>query len=221
MKLAEVLLKDIDLETNGLSVCFSAKRFSGKTFLIKELLNDPLIKKTYEEIYVFSDTGTLDKTWEEVKNKNVFVIDEYKEQDLIKMLESFKQENANKKVKTKVLIIIDDLIEVYSNKRKSPISKLATRGRHYGISFIYTSQRYIRFPPDVRTNTTSKVFFKITNGKELKAIRDELGTKFFDIEGLIDDVTELPYNYLLIKDAETTTYYEGNGLDVEQIDLKS
>ena len=62
MKLSNILERP-------LSCIISAKRFSGKTFLIKEILNDQEIKKRYDEIYVFTDTSLLDDTWKQIKTR--------------------------------------------------------------------------------------------------------------------------------------------------------
>ena len=219
MNLADILLSGINMEKNALALVLNARRFSGKTFLIKELLNSKKFKDVYDEIYVFSDTGYLDETWKQVKNKEMFIIDKYEEDKFNEFVKDIKKENKDRKKKKKILVIIDDLIEIYSTKRNNPIALLATRGRHFGISFILTTQKYNRVPPEIRSNTTSKVFFKISNGREMKSIVDDTSSRKFSMEELIDNCTENPYQYFLVKNGETNEYYSGCGLEIEKVDL--
>ena len=79
MKLSNVLGRP-------LSCIISAKRFSGKSFFIKEVLNESEIKKRYDEIYVFTDTSLLDDTWKQITNKRVYLDDNYKEEKLKNLL---------------------------------------------------------------------------------------------------------------------------------------
>jgi len=206
-------------KNEALSLIISARRYSGKTFLIKEILDSDEVKEKFNQIIVFTDAGKLDNTWKDLKNKKVYVFDEYFEQDLIDLIESFKKEYISTGKKPKVLIVIDDLIEVYSAKKSSPINKLASRGRHFGISFIFTTQKYNAMPPMLRNNSTSIIFFKVNNGREMKTIEEDVSSRKFDITDVLDDVTTDPYNYLYIKMGEGMKLFEGNGLKIGELDL--
>lgn len=213
MKLAEILERP-------LSAIITAKRFSGKTFLIKEILNDREIKNRYDEIYVFTDTSLLDDTWKQINNKKVYLDDDYKESKLVNLLNSLKEDFLESGKKVKVLIVVDDLIEVYNNKKKGVFTTLATRSRHYGVDYIFSTQKYNRLPPIIRLNSTTKLFFKITNKQEMNVIKEELSTRDLpeeEVEKMIDETTKEAYTYILFKEGEETMYYKGKGVECKKL----
>lgn len=63
MKLGDILERCI----------ISAEHFSGKTFPIERISNDPDIKKGYDEIHLFTDSSLLDDIWRQITNIKVYL----------------------------------------------------------------------------------------------------------------------------------------------------
>ena len=62
--------------------------------------------------------------------------------------------NPNKE--NKILIDFDDMIAdmIHNKKLNSIVTKLFIRGRKLNISLVFITQSYLKFPKDVRLNTT-------------------------------------------------------------------
>ena len=62
--------------------------------------------------------------------------------------------NPNKE--NKILIDFDDMIAdmIHNKKLNSIVTKLFIRGRKFNISLVFITQSYLKFPKDVRLNTT-------------------------------------------------------------------
>ena len=83
--------------------------------------------------------------------------------------------NYNKKRKSKVLIVFDDMIvDIEYNKNfKKMIKELFYRGRKMNISIVFITQCYFRVLTDSRLNSTHYILMKIGNKKELRSIAEE------------------------------------------------
>ena len=86
--------------------------------------------------------------------------------DIYKNIEEY---NPNKK--RKILIIFDDMIAMFSNKKLNPIlTELFIRSRKLNISFVFITQCYFAVPKNIGLNSTHYFFMKIPNKKELQQI---------------------------------------------------
>lgn len=122
---------------------FLGKTGSGKTFLMKKILNKN--KKKFNRIIAFcpilnDDYDFLDKK---------FVIrDKEKLNDIIDRQYELKKNNMHKPL----LIILDDFIGTIDLRHDDIFSKLATNGRHCNITVFYISQFLTKIPPVIRDN---------------------------------------------------------------------
>lgn len=204
-------VKDINLypsdhifhDSERLIVCGASR--TGKTFLVESL-----VKRYAHCFYKIVLCGNKNRLLEfpETKNISVFyggdnedcgIYDPFKEMDTYD-LQKNKAENKN------LLIVIDDLMEsVY----KSPtVSKLFSKGRHFGISVIVLLQSY--FPtgsgtnlwPQIRNNSTIQIFTKARSHGEIGniATRLEYGKKYKDffITLFKRIVQEKRFGYLMV-----------------------
>ena len=197
---------------------FIAPRFSGKTYLLIQLLNSAFFRRSFDEIYVFSETATLDDSWKDLKNKNVFLTDEFSEAALDNLMTSLKAEKAAKSKIPHVLIVLDDLADRFKPHKTSVLSNLAIKGRHFNISYIFTSQKYRFLPSAVRSNSLVKLFWYINNQREIDAIVEENFAKDMPegfLRKLLEDSTE-GFNYLVLKQHKKTQAFIGNGLMVSE-----
>ena len=81
-------------------------------------------------------------------------------------------EDYNKDRKSKILIVIDDMIShVMSDKKAQQVLKdLFIRCRKLNISLFSFNQSYFSVQKDVRLNCTHYIIFKLNNKRELQNI---------------------------------------------------
>ena len=74
-------------------------------------------------------------------------------------------------IKTKTLIVFDDIIADMLNMRLNPIvSELCIRGRKVNISLVFITQSYFAVPKNLRLNSTHYFIMKILNKQGLQQI---------------------------------------------------
>lgn len=200
-----------------LATLMVGKRRSGKTKLLTALLDTKYFKKKFDRIYLFSPTVQLDNTWGDVRNKAVIFYDEYYDDTIeaIMKLQAATPENERKHQ----MIILDDFAEKLKGKRGHALEKLATKGRHFKLSFIFTTQKYNLAPTVIRNNIDEVIFFKVSNNMELKTIEEEYNQRDLDFGALLNSVT-IGYNYLLVVKGKEDVYYKGNLLNFTKLKLE-
>tara|TARA_R110000868_G_scaffold261216_2_gene519297 strand:+ start:3357 stop:4001 length:645 start_codon:yes stop_codon:yes gene_type:complete len=197
-----------------LSMLLVGKRRSGKTHLLIKMLNSKYFIDNFQKIFIFSPTVELDETWESIRDyptkREVILFDKFDDS----IIEDILQLQRNSE--DDVLIILDDFAEKLKGKRGNVLEQLATKGRHFNTSFIFTSQKYNAVPSIIRNNVDEIIFFKVSNNLELKTIVDENDNKDLKnvggFENLLINNTK-DYDYLLIVKGKEDKYYRGNKLD--------
>jgi len=124
------------------SMIIYGRRRSGKTFQLRHMVNS--IKKRFTDVYLFSDTADLqDEDYDYIPSENrIKGLDEKKMQEIIQKQREIIEYNKQRKdkVKSKPLIILDDIISD-PQVRKSPVlNSLYTLGRHIECSVITLTQ---------------------------------------------------------------------------------
>jgi hypothetical protein len=201
------------LKRMPISMLLIGKRRSGKTYLLIKMLNSKHFKESFDRVFIFSPTIELDPTWEKVKdiNESRYVL--FDDLDL-EVLEDILQLQKAQIDSKPILIILDDFAEKLKGKRGNVLEQLATKGRHFNTSFIFTSQKFNAVPTIIRNNTDEQIFFRVSNNLELKSIVEENDNKNITVgfEKLLMDNTN-DYNYLLIIKDKEDKYYRGNKLN--------
>lgn len=201
------------LKRMPISMLLIGKRRSGKTYLLIKMLNSKHFKDSFDRVFIFSPTIELDPTWEKVKdiNESRYVL--FDDLDLEVLEDILQLQKAQIDAKP-ILIILDDFAEKLKGKRGNVLEQLATKGRHFNTSFIFTSQKFNAVPTIIRNNTDEQIFFRVSNNLELKSIVEENDNKNITVgfEKLLMDNTN-DYNYLLIVKDKEDKYYRGNKLD--------
>lgn len=202
-----------------LAMSIIGKRRSGKSFLLVKMLNSRYFKRTFAEIYVFSPTCGLDKTWRDIKNDKVVFYDEYDE-DTINSILRLQEHRGNDR--SDILIILDDFAEKLKGHRGNVLERLATKARHYSCSFIFTSQKYNAIQPIIRNNTDEFIFFRVSNNQELKTIVDEQDNRDLvnvgGFENLLFENTK-GYDYLVCIKGKEDKFYRGNELTFTKLNI--
>jgi hypothetical protein len=139
------------------TICLIAKRATGKSFLVKEMMYH---KRNIPTIIAISKTEKLNSFYSE------FIPDSYiysdfntdiltrlfKRQSRIIEDNKMRDKEGKKKKDGSVMLIMDDCLSVKGWTRDSNILELFYNGRHSLISFILTIQYAVGIPPDLRSN---------------------------------------------------------------------
>ena len=139
-----------------------AKRNSGKSVLLKYLVDCE--KENFDKIFVICPTESINHFYTTSGiTTDEFVFDDYNEEMINKLIQKMTKANEKKGLEgvkggrlaaplKRVLLILDDLI-ADTNFHSSPsLKKLFARGRHCGISVIFTSQYLHATSPLQRNN---------------------------------------------------------------------
>lgn len=189
-----------------ISLVVSARSQSGKSVLLRKMLKE--IWKDYSAIYILSPTCLLSDDWDEFKKKKYSKVIEFIDEptnDFVEgLFEGMKElKTENPKLKDKILIIGDDITDMYNSQSAGNImNKLAWCGRHVAISFIFACHKFIGLPTILRTNARQKLFFNIQNNREKEIVIDECSTATLPssvIESILDEHAK-DYNSIMIKD---------------------
>lgn len=158
-------------EDNFLIYLTSSRR-SGKTTLIVNLLTrEEFYRGKFDAIYVVSPTVYIDHTWDRVTR-------ELPEENV---RSSFDPEWLDKLVETnppgrKILIVVDDCVNeggFKNNIGRDSLTRIATKGRHYGASVIVSTQNVTGTSTSFRKNVDVLIAFKTTNMAELKLLHND------------------------------------------------
>ena len=101
-----------------------------------------------------------------------------------------------------ILIVLDDLAsEQKFHRNYGPISELYTRGRHFFIQTICSSEKWKLLSPTARVNAHWVVVFKLRNKQDLDGLLQEL-TAIYPYETLLamyeEAVNDQPWSCLFI-----------------------
>ena len=190
---------------------------SGKTVLLTNLILK-VYRDTFERIYIFSPSISVDYAWAPVKKyieeqmkvyhneKDPIYFDSYepdKSQRIIdqqhKIIEYLKRNN--KKKLFSILIVVDDFADSPEFSRHSKIlHALYTRGRHNSISTITATQKFNAISPIIRVNITELYVYRLRNYKDLETLLEELSA-LIDRKTLLNIynlATDEPYSFLFV-----------------------
>jgi len=164
-KRSALTMEDLDIEFPNVTIIV-AKKFSGKTNLILDLINPD----EFENVFIITGTahiGRLDSLVESEDNVLNSISDEF-----ITRLEEYQVEND----KPPCLMIFDDFIGTGTDPKKlRKINKLASTGRHFNISVVFSSQDLTSIPIMMRRNA-EYMFFGNNFQTVLESISKSYGT---------------------------------------------
>ena len=141
----------MDFELKNKVICFTAKRNSGKSQLLRYMLLQT--KKQFSKIFVICPTEQINKFYSDIiPPENVF--DQYSEEWVEALIKKMSEINAGKTNKEKkyVELILDDCCSDSNFHQSKSLKKLFTRGRHIGIGLLITAQYPYHLPPICRNN---------------------------------------------------------------------
>ena len=139
------------------TICLIAKRATGKSFLVKEMMYH---KRHIPTIIAISKTEKLNSFYSEFIPDS-YIYSDFSSEILTRLfkrqsqvIEDNKQRDKDKKNKKdgSIMLIMDDCLSIKGWTRDSNILELFYNGRHSLISFILTIQYAVGIPPDLRSN---------------------------------------------------------------------
>ena len=127
-------------------VLLVGKRKSGKSVLLRYLLLNE--GKKFKKIFLFCPTEKINGFYHDIIPDNC-IYDSFNDDFILKLMDKMAIVNKGKNMETAdhVLLILDDM-----GRANRVIEKLYTRGRHYFLSVIQTSQYLYGVQPVCRSN---------------------------------------------------------------------
>lgn len=198
------------------TILVDAKRGSGKSILIRELINYYNTVKHYKCGIIVSSTEQVNPFYSSFF-PDLFIFQDV-EIALEKVLErqkSIKRKNEQRMIKgykpydSRILVVLDDVL-ADANKWKNSLSirEVMCNGRHYGITLILAVQQTKGIPPIARNNFDYIFLFNNDNQTELKIIYDEYGgafQNFLQFKTILAKLTE-NYGIMVIQRRDTKTH---------------
>ena len=136
-------------------VLLCAKRCSGKSILIKKLIQDE--QQSFKKIYLISPTEKIDNFYTKdnvIKKENVF--DSWSEKWAGELVKKMSEINIGKLKTdsnfTHILLVLDDLIADTNFHNSEMLKILFVRSRHFGVSIILSAQYLHSLSPLQRSN---------------------------------------------------------------------
>ncbi len=168
-------------------------RGSGKSNALIDLIQNKFKPTYWDLIIIYCKTIDDDDKWSKIREwvDNDLVRRDYTEEQLMKDYAVISHIHSHIP-KFKSLILMDDMIsDNFANKYKiDAVGKIATMGRHKGISMGITSQLYRALSPAMRNNCTNLLIFNVHNAKEISKLAEEnqglMDTKAF--RGMIHSI---------------------------------
>ena len=214
------------------SYILAAPTASGKTMIILNLLLR-YYKDMFARIWMFSPSIKLDPQYEPLRkylekmsdqDKEPLMFEDLHQEILGKILDDQRQiceeRRKRKQPIPQVCVILDDLADRGDilQKRQGAASggswlvSLATRGRHFGCTWIVSSQVLNLIGTVIRKNCRCMCVWRLRNHKEVETLCEEL-SGVYDKDTLMQlyrTATADPYSFLFVRlDAKTrdTMFY--------------
>ena len=133
-----------------------AKRNSGKSILIKYLVQDAIKHNEFNKIFVISSTNSINFFYNDIIPANC-IFDKYSEDWTNKLIDLMSEKNKGRTIQSdgvyNVLLILDDMASDVLFHTSNSIKKLYSRGRHSFISIICVGQMLHHVSPLMRNNS--------------------------------------------------------------------
>ncbi len=212
-----------DIPTN---FCLVSPSGGGKTVVLQNLLLK-FYKGMFARIWFFSPSIFLDPQYGPIKryiekmsdqDREPLLFEELDQQALGRILDDQRRicEECRKRKQPipQCCIVLDDFADqghILQARRGASsggswLVTLATRGRHFGITWIITSQVLNLIGTVIRKNCRAMCCWRLRNHKEVEALCEEL-SGVYDAKTVMElyrYATEEPYSFLFIRlDAKT------------------
>ena len=187
---------NMNLFCDNPAISIIGKRGSGKTTLIKNIMQHLYNNKQVDEFIVISPLDNLRKSYEDFVNK-VYGYDN----ELIEQILHTQDENITNAMRTntpakKIMVILDDcLVSKGLWMNDHALMELLFNGRHYNISYIFTMKFPLGITPELRCNFDYIFLFNEDNYNNLKRLYDHYAGFFPTFASFKVVLNRLSQNY--------------------------
>lgn len=188
-------MDDFTLQNKAIIVI--AKRNSGKSELVKYLVQDSIKNNEFDKIFVFSTTNCVNQFYNSfVSEKCIF--QNYSEDWTNKLINMMTEKNKGKTKQSQnpynILLILDDMASDISMHHSETIKKLYTRGRHSFISIIVLGQQLYHVSPVMRNNSDYVLCGQL-NASNIEQLADSYRVPIINKNDFINLYKTLTNNY--------------------------
>ena len=138
------------------AVVIIAKRNSGKSYLLKSMLQYSIKIKEFDKIYCISPTEKINKFYSNIIQEQC-IFELYSEEWVLRLIEKMSKLNEGKTEQSQnpinCLLILDDCTSDVNMHQAKGIKMLFTRGRHSFIAICVLSQNLKSVSPSIRNNS--------------------------------------------------------------------
>lgn len=192
---------------SGFFMTFVGARRSGKSTLIKKMLNSKDYLKDYfkeENIFIICPTLDLNDDYDNLSKARKFSTPDPQLLYDIMEEQKFNITSYGKKRTPEVLVIFDDCADNNILRFGGIIDTLAVRGRHFKINIMVSSQRMSAVSRTARLNSDFFIVFSPYNFSEIEQFIEQYVAKKDRKETIqkIQDVFEEPYAYIVVDNME-------------------
>lgn len=185
------------------TIIINAKRGSGKSTLVRELMNYFNTVLKYPICVLCSYSEKVDPYY------SYFLPASYIYEDCEKMLTKVlkrqtemininnqRQKEGKKKYDDRILVVMDDCIsDAKIWKRSKDLAEIFYNGRHYNISLIIVSQDIVAIPPSFRANIDIVMLFNSSIQEELKKLFQHYAGEFTNLQEFKDTLNMVCQDY--------------------------
>jgi hypothetical protein len=180
-----------------------AKRRSGKSFLVRDLLYQ--MRKRFVGGIVMSATEEANNFYSDMGIPKAYIYHEFDEAALERLIETQKRLTKAGKAQP-VFVVLDDVAYNKTIFNKSVIRQLALNGRHYRITLVIALQYALDIQPAIRSNIDYVMLLRdnINREKLYKNFFNGLLPNFAFFNELMDNCTR-DYRTLVLDNAAHST----------------
>ena len=194
----------MDFDIREKIICFCAKRASGKSRLLRYMVN--CSKHLFHKIFVICPTETVNHFYKDlVPKQNIF--SQYKEQWVDNLITKMTEINSGKNDEDAkhILLILDDIASDTNLHMSKTLKRLCTRGRHIKIAVMFTVQ-YIYMAPPIIRNNCDYIYVGQMNAQSVKLLTQEFLMGNISQGEFVDlyHSNTNDYNFLVINNNSTT-----------------
>jgi len=187
---------ELDMLTDNITILIIAKRESGKSVLVRAILNH--FKKIPTGI-VIAPTDETNREYSDFIPES-FVYHKYSPEIIAKVMQRQKKiiekSKNNSRIDPRCFIVMDDCMGDKNLWKKDPlIGKTLFNGRHYKLTFILTLQDGIAIPPDLRANFDYVFLLANDQYNDIKRLHNAYAGMFPSFESFRQVFTELTADY--------------------------
>ena len=143
-------------ELKNKAITIIAKRNSGKSFLLKHLLQYSIKIGEFDKIYCISPTERINRFYSDIIAQNC-IFDSYSDEWILSLIDKMSKINEGKTKQSQnpinCLLILDDCTSDVNMHQAKGIKMLYTRGRHSFIAVCIISQNLKSVSPSIRNNS--------------------------------------------------------------------